>query len=46
MEQTNEVQDKTTIEVSKDIWIWLTTKKIHPRQSFNEVLEEIKRCEG
>ena len=32
-------KELTTIQISKKIYIWLECKKIHPRQSFNEVLE-------
>jgi len=39
-------ENKTTIEISRDIYSWLESKKIHPRQSFNEVLENIKEDEN
>lgn len=38
----NDDKDSLQIRVSNDIYSWLESKKIHPRQSFNEVLEQIK----
>lgn len=39
----DELEEKTNIQIDKDIWIWLHNKKIHPRQPFNEVLREMMR---
>ena len=43
----DEEQDEgTPIRVKGNVYAWLESKKIHPRQSFNEVLEDIKNKEG
>ena len=41
-----EHDDGTHIRVSGEVFAWLNSKKIHSRQSFNEVLEDIKNKEG
>lgn len=35
-------EEQTTIMVGREVYTWLESKKIHPRQSFNEVLEQIR----
>ena len=36
------MEDRINIKVDNEIYAWLESKKIHPRQSFNEVLKNIK----
>jgi len=43
--EINIEDEGTHIRVSAEVFAWLVSKKIHPRQSFNEVLEDIKSKE-